>query len=177
MSRIGKKEIVIPEKTTVTNTDGLVVVKGPLGELKRKFGSEITVVIADGKINLKPEDESLQTKALWGSYSSHIQNMIMGVNKGFEEKLVVEGIGYKADVSGKEIVLKVGFSHPVKKIIPEGVKVSSDKGVVTISGIDKEMVTSFAAGIKAVKKPEPYKGKGIRYENEIIRRKEGKKAA
>lgn len=177
MSRIGKKEIVIPAKTEVINNDGIVIVKGPLGELKRNFGKEITISIADGKINLKPVKESLENNALWGSVASHITNMISGVNKAFEEKMVIEGIGYKGDVSGKELVLKVGFSHPVKKNIPDGLKVSSDKGVISISGIDKETVTRFAADLRAIKKPEPYKGKGIRYEKEIVRRKEGKKTA
>lgn len=177
MSRIGKKEIIIPAKTEVTNDGGKVTVKGPLGELKRTFGKEISINIADGKINLKPIKESLENNALWGSYASHITNMISGVNKHFEERMVIEGIGYRGDVTGKELVLKVGFSHPVKKAIPEGLKVTSDKGVVSVSGIDKEMVTRFAADLRAIKKPEPYKGKGIRYEKEIVRRKEGKKTA
>jgi large subunit ribosomal protein L6 len=177
MSRIGKKEIVIPAKTEVTNNGNVITVKGPLGELKRTFGKEISIIIADGKINLKPVKETLENNALWGSYASHITNMIIGVNKGFEEKMIIEGIGYKGDVTGKELVLRVGFSHPVKKVISEGLKVVSEKGVVTVSGIDKEMVTRFAADLRSVKKPEPYKGKGIRYEKEIIRRKEGKKTA
>lgn len=177
MSRIGKKEIVIPAKTEVTNVSGTVTVKGPLGELKRTFKKDITINIADGKINLKPVKDTIENNALWGSYASHITNMIAGVNKHFEERMVIEGIGYKGDVSGKELTLRVGFSHPVKKVIPEGLKVTSEKGTVSISGIDKEMVTRFAADLQQVKKPEPYKGKGIRYEKEVVRRKEGKKTA
>ncbi len=177
MSRLGKKGIEIPAKTEVKITDGVVSVKGPLGELTRDFKKSIIITVADGKVELKPAKETLETKALWGSYASHITNMIEGVNKGFTEKLIVEGIGYKADVTPTDITLKVGFSHPVKVSIPKDLKVTSDKGVIVITGNDKESVTRFAAGIKSIKKPEPYKGKGIRFEGEVIRRKEGKKTA
>lgn len=177
MSRLGKKGIEIPEKTTVTVNGGVVLVKGPLGELSRKFKKNILIKVEGNKVELTPEKETLENKALWGTYASHIKNMIEGVNKGYTERLLVEGIGYKADVTLTEITLKVGFSHVVKVSIPKDLKVSSDKGVIVINGIDKELVTSFASGIKAVKKPEPYKGKGIRFENEVIRRKEGKKTA
>ena len=119
----------------------------------------------------------MENKALWGTYASHIMNMIEGVNKGYTKRIVVEGIGYKADVTPTEITFKVGFSHPVKVSIPKNLKVISDKGVIVITGIDKELVTSFASSLRAIKKPEPYKGKGIRFENEVIRRKEGKKTA
>lgn len=177
MSRLGKKGIEIPEKTTVTVNGDTVVVKGPLGELSRKFKKSIAIKVEGNKVELNPTKETLETKALWGTYTSHIKNMIDGVNKGYTEKLLVEGIGYKADVKPNEIVLKVGFSHLVNVPIPKDLKVTSDKGVIIINGIDKELVTSFASGVKAVKKPEPYKGKGIRFENEVIRRKEGKKTA
>lgn len=177
MSRLGKKAIEIPEKTEVKVTDGVVVVKGPLGELTKKFKKDIAITIDGKKVELKPVKESLENNALWGTYSSHIRNMVEGVNKGYTERLVVEGIGYKADITPTEITFKVGFSHPVKVSIPKNLKVTSDKGVVVINGIDKEAVTSFASGLKAIKKPEPYKGKGIRFENEVIRRKEGKKTA
>ncbi len=177
MSRIGKKGIEIPAKTEVTVTDGVVVVKGPLGELTRNFKKNIVITVADGKVALIPAKENLETKALWGSYASHINNMIEGVTKGFTERLIVEGIGYKADVTPTEITLKVGFSHPVKVLIPKDLKVTSDKGIIVITGNNKESVTSFAAGLKSIKKPEPYKGKGIRFEGEVIRRKEGKKTA
>jgi large subunit ribosomal protein L6 len=177
MSRLGKKGIEIPEKTTVTVNGGVVVVKGPLGELSRKFKKNIIIKVEGNTVELKPEKENLENKALWGTYASHIKNMVEGVNKGYTERLLVEGIGYKADITPTEITLKVGFSHVVKVQIPKELKVTSDKGVIVINGLDKELVTSFASGIKAVKKPEPYKGKGIRFENEVIRRKEGKKTA
>jgi len=178
MSRIGKKEIVIPEKTEVTINGSVVTIKGKEGGLSRTFNkNNITIEVVDGTVKLTPVKDTLENKALWGTFASHIINMIEGVNKPYEKRLVVEGIGYKADVSPTEITLKVGFSHLVKKPIPAGLKVSSDKGVLIISGIDKELVGSFASAVKAVKKPEPYKGKGIRFEGEVIRRKEGKKTA
>ncbi len=177
MSRIAKKGIAIPEKTEVKVGSGSVSVKGPLGELSRPFKSNIAIAVEGNMVSLVPAKETLENKALWGTYASHIKNMIAGVNKEFTERMVVEGIGYKADVTPAEINMKLGFSHPVKVAIPKGIKVASDKGVLVISGIDKELVSSFAASLRAIKKPEPYKGKGIRFENEVVRRKEGKKTA
>jgi large subunit ribosomal protein L6 len=177
MSRIGKKGIDIPAKTEVKVNGTLVTVKGPLGELSREFSKNISIVVADGKVTLKPVKETLENNALWGTFTSHIKNMVDGVNKVYEKRLIIEGIGYKADVTPTEMTFKVGYSHPVKMSIPKGLKVTSEKGVISVSGIDKELVGKFSASVKAVKKPEPYKGKGIRFENEIIRRKEGKKTA
>ncbi len=177
MSRLGKKGIEIPANTTVTVNGDVVTVKGPLGELSRAFKKNITIKVEGNKIELAPVKDTLENKALWGTYASHLTNMIEGVTKGYSKRLLVEGIGYKADVTPSDITLKVGFSHIVKVAIPKGLKVESDKGVLVITGIDKELVSSFSSGIKAVKKPEPYKGKGIRFEGEVIRRKEGKKTA
>jgi len=177
MSRLGKKGIEIPAGATVTVSGDVVTVKGPLGELSRAFKKNIVISVEGNKVELKPVKDTLENKALWGTYASHITNMIEGVTKGYTKRLLVEGIGYKADVTPSDITLKVGFSHTVKVVIPKGLKVESDKGVLVITGIDKELVSSFASGIKAVKKPEPYKGKGIRFEGEVIRRKEGKKTA
>ena len=177
MSRLGKKGIEIPAKTEVKINGDVITVKGPLGELSKTFKKNIAVSIEGNIVSLKPVKETLENKALWGTYASHIMNMIEGVNKGYTNKLIVEGIGYKADITPTEITLKVGFSHPVKVLIPKNLKVSSDKGVIVINGIDKELVTSFASGLKSIKKPEPYKGKGIRYENEVVKRKQGKKTA
>jgi large subunit ribosomal protein L6 len=176
MSRIGKKVIQIPEKTEVKVAGDAVMVKGPLGELSRSFGNGIALTIADGAVTLAPTKDNTNT-ALWGTYASHIMNMIAGVNKAYEKKLVIEGIGYKADVKGTDIVLGLGFSHPVKVAIPAGLKVTTDKNNITVSGIDKEQVGQFVARLRALKKPEPYKGKGIRYSDEVVRRKQGKKAA
>ncbi len=177
MSRLGKKGIEIPAKTEVAMRDGSIFVKGPLGELSKKFKKNIVITIADNKVELAPERDTLENKALWGTYSSHIKNMIEGVNKEFVARMIIEGVGYKADVTPKDMTLKVGFSHPVKVLIPAGLKVTSEKGVITISGINKEVVSSFASDLRSIKKPEPYKGKGIRFENEVVRRKEGKKTA
>ncbi len=176
MSRIGKKIIDIIPKTEVAFSDGVFSVKGPLGELSRSFKPEIIIEIADGKISLSPKRNSLDVLALWGTYASHIINMISGVHKAFEKKLIVEGIGYKSDVKGDELVMSLGFSHPVKEKIPKGLKVTAEKNIITVSGIDNEQVGQFVAKIRDTKKPEPYKGKGIRYEGEVIRRKEGKKS-
>ncbi len=177
MSRIGKKGIEIPAKTEVKVDGNVVTVKGPLGEISREFKKEIKIEMSENRVDLKPVKQSLENNALWGTFTSHIENMVIGVNTGYTKRLLVEGIGYKADVLPSEIVFKVGFSHPVKMSIPDGIKALSDKGVLVISGIDKELVGSFASSIKAIKKPEPYKGKGIRFEGEVIRRKEGKKTA
>ena len=176
MSRIGKKIINILPKTEVVFSDGVLSVKGPLGELSRSFKPEIKIEIVDGKITLSPKRNSLDVLALWGTYASHITNMISGVQKFFEKKLIVEGIGFKSDVKGDEIVMSLGFSHPVKVKIPKNLKVIAEKNIITVTGIDNEQVGQFVAKIRAMKKPEPYKGKGIRYEDEVVRRKEGKKS-
>lgn len=176
MSRIGKKGIVIPEKTEVSMSSGIVSVKGPKGSLQRAFNSDIAIKIEGKDISFSLTKENKQTKALWGTYASHIKNMVKGVNDGFEKKLILEGVGYKSQVNGSKLVLALGFSHPVEVEIPEGLTVKAEKNVVTISGIDKELVGSFSAKIRALKKPEPYKGKGFRYFDEVIRRKQGKKS-
>jgi large subunit ribosomal protein L6 len=177
MSRIGKKIITIPAKTEVKVDGNTVSVKGPLGELARTFQSGIKIEVSDGKISFTPETKNLNVNvsSLWGTVASHVNNMILGVNKAYEKKLIVEGIGFKADVVGTNLVFKLGFSHPITVAIPKNLKVTSEKNIITISGIDKEFVGKYVAEIRALKKPEPYKGKGIRYEKEVIKRKEGKK--
>jgi large subunit ribosomal protein L6 len=176
MSRIAKKPIAIPEKTDVSYASGVITVKGPLGELKKEFKPEIAVAIAGKEITLTPVRNSLDILALWGTYGSHVKNMIAGVHTAYVKKLIVEGIGFKSDVKGTELHLALGFSHPVKIAIPSGLKVTAEKNIITISGIDKELVGLYAAKIRSLKKPEPYKGKGIRYDDETIRRKQGKKS-
>ncbi len=175
MSRIAKKPIAIPEKTIATYATGVITVKGPLGELTKNLRPEIEVTIENNTIVLIPKRQSLDILALWGTYASHIKNMLEGVNKLYEKKLIVEGIGFKSDIKGKEIHLALGFSHPIVRVIPEGLKVIAEKNIITVSGIDVEKVGQFVAQIRALKKPEPYKGKGIRYNDEVIRRKQGKK--
>lgn len=182
MSRIAKKPIIIPAKTEASFAAGVMTVKGPLGELKKNFRDDVSVTITANptgakEVALATTRNTLQAKAMIGTYASHLRNMIAGVNKPYEKKLIVEGIGFKADVKGKDLVLNVGFSHQINVPIPTDLKVVSDKTGVTISGIDCEKVGQFAAAVRAMKKPEPYLGKGIRYSDEVIRRKQGKKAA
>lgn len=176
MSRKGKKEILIPEKTTVSFNAGVLSVKGPQGELTRSFRPEIEIKIEGSKIALVPKFKNIETNALWGTYASHVQNMITGVNTPYEKKLIVEGVGFRSEVKGMDMNFVLGFSHPVKIAIPKGLKVTAEKNVVTVTGADKEVVGEFAARIRSLKKPEPYKGTGIRYDGEVIRRKQGKKS-
>ncbi len=184
MSRIGKKGITIPEKTEVTAVNGVVSIKGPKGSIERSFGPAIEIKIEGKEISFVPFRATKQTKSLWGTVASHVGNMVKGVNEGFEKKLLLEGVGYKSEVKpassaggGKDLVLALGFSHPVVVVIPEGLTVEALKNTISIKGIDKELVGQFAASVRALKKPEPYKGKGFRYDGEVIRRKQGKKSA
>lgn len=177
MSRIGKKIISIPNGTEVTFSAGVLTVKGPQGSLSRQMKDNIEISIANNEVTLSPKSVSLENRALWGTYASHIMNMVSGVNTPFSKKLILEGIGYKSEVKGTNLVLALGFSHPVNVPIPEGLKVTAEKNVITVSGIDKDVVGEFTASVRALKKPEPYKGKGMRYEGEVIKRKQGKKTA
>ncbi|MEQ1499830.1 MAG: 50S ribosomal protein L6 [Parcubacteria group bacterium] len=177
MSRIGKKVIAIPAKTEVTLLNGLLTVKGPLGSLSKKFKEDIIINITPEEITLTPKRETLENKALWGTYASHIMNMTAGATTAFVRKLIIEGIGYKSEVKGSNLVLALGFSHPVNVPIPETLKVTAEKNVITVTGMDKEVVGDFVAKVRSLKKPEPYKGKGIRYEGEVVKRKQGKKTA
>ena len=178
MSRIAKQPISIPEKTEVTFVDGVFTVAGPKGTLSRALKNDVIVKLDGGVIMLMPKnDKDIFSRALWGTYASHIKNMIAGVNTPFVKKLILEGVGFKSEVKGSDLVLALGFSHGVTVPIPAGLTVTAEKNVVTVSGIDKELVGQFAAKTRSLKKPEPYKGKGFRYEDEVIRRKQGKKAA
>ncbi len=176
MSRIGKQRIVIPEKTEVTVGDNMVTVKGPHGELHRSFRSDVVITVEDGAVKVAPTRETILARSLWGTYASHVVNMIQGVNTPYEKRLIIEGVGYKGEVQGSDVVLNIGFSHQVRLPIPEGITAVFEKNVIVITGPDKEKVGQFAAEIRAKRKPEPYKGKGIRYSDEIVRRKQGKKA-
>ena len=178
MSRVGKQTIEITKGTEVKLTDGTFSAKGPKGTLTRFFPGDIAIHLNEGNITLSPAREGDRTlNALWGTYASHIKNMIKGVNDGFSKKLILEGVGFKSEVAGKTLKLALGFSHPVVVEIPEGLTVTAEKNVITVSGTDKEMVGQFTAGVRAMKKPEPYKGKGFHYSDEVVRRKQGKKAA
>ena len=177
MSRIGKRAIPIPAGTDVSVISSELIVKGKGGTLKKMVHPAITISIAGNEATVTPKETSRLGRALWGTYAAHVRNMISGVNTPFVKKLQVEGIGYKAELSGKQLKLIVGFSHPVMISIPEGITALIEKNVITVSGADKEQVGEFAASVRATKKPEPYKGKGIRYEGEVVRQKQGKKAA
>lgn len=175
MSRIGKQEIVIPSGVTVTQSGEVLTVKGSKGTLTKIFRNDIEIKITDKLITLNVKRNDKFSKSLWGTYASHIKNMILGVETPYTKKLILEGIGFKSEVKGKELVFALGFSHPVIVKIPEGIEAKAEKNNITVTGIDKELVGSFTASVRALKKPEPYKGKGFRYEGEVIRRKQGKK--
>ena len=177
MSRIGKKIITIPASTQISFEDGVFVAKGPLGELRRPISDDFTVAMENGILTINPKKESLESKALWGTYASHMTNMVAGVTTKFQKKLELQGIGFRAEVKGDTLALALGFSHPVEVMIPKSLKVTAEKNNILVSGSDKEEVGSFAANIRALKKPEPYKGKGMRYDTEVVRRKQGKKSA
>ena len=175
MSRIGKQKILIPAGVKVTNNGNTFTVTGPKGTLSRVFRDDIVISVADNVVSLNIKRNDKFSQSLWGTYASHIKNMIKGVETPYQKKLILEGVGFKSEVKGKELHLALGFSHPVVVKIPEGIALKADKNVITVEGINKELVGNFAAAIRALKKPEPYKGKGMRYENEVIRRKQGKK--
>jgi large subunit ribosomal protein L6 len=175
MSRIGKQLITIPAGVTVTLNGQHVSVKGPKGELSLDMHPRVIVTQADQSISVSVKDTDLQSdRALWGLTRMLIANMIIGVTTGFEKKLEINGVGFKAALSGKTLVLNLGFSHPINFPIPDGITIAVDKNVVSVSGIDKQLVGETAAVIRRYKKPEPYKGKGIKYSDEVIRRKAGK---
>ena len=176
MSRIGNRILTIPAGVTVEENDGVVTVKGPKGELKQKMLKDITMKIEGDQLTLERKDES--AKAMHGTMNSVVNNMIIGVTKGYEKGLEIIGVGYRFNVQGKKLVINAGYSHPVDMIVPEGITVESVSNTeITVKGIDKVLVGEFAANIRKVRMPEPYKGKGIRYKDEHVRRKEGKKAA
>lgn len=175
MSRIGKKPIPIPQGVDVKIEGQKVMVKGSKGEISKEFRPEIGIETKEGSIFVTPRIEVKNTKAFWGLTRALIANMVKGVVEGYEKKLEIEGLGYKAILDKNDLVLYVGFTHPIKTEAPLGIKFSVEKNIITVSGIDKEKVTLMAAKIKKIKPAEPYKGKGIKYLGEVIRRKAGKK--
>lgn len=176
MSRLGKQPVTIPAGVTISCDGGLLKVTGPKGTLTKSVRSDVNIAIEGNTLTLTP-NQTINAPALWGTYAAHIRNMIKGVTEGFTKILEIEGVGYRAEVKGGQIVLNMGYSHPVPLEIPAGINVLVEKSVVTLSGIDKELLGQFAANVRKVRKPEPYKGKGIRYRGEFIIRKQGKKAA
>lgn len=177
MARYGKTPVIIPKGVEVKVVGNEIKVKGPKGELAFPLTNGIELKIDGDKALLSTHEKSSLPSAVLGLHRSMVSNMVEGVNKGFEIKLAMVGVGYRATVSGTKLDLQIGYSHPVKKEIPKSIKVVVDKNInLTISGIDKQEVGQFAAEVRALKKPEPYKGKGIRYENERVRKKAGKAA-
>jgi len=177
MSRIGKKLIELPQGVTIAQKDGIIMTQGPKGELSVPLPNGFSVRQEDSQVFVDPpQQKTQQTPALWGLTRSLLANSVIGVTKGFTKKLVIEGIGYRAEVQGNDIVLNLGFSHPIRLPALGDVQFSVEKNVITVSGIDKYQVGEMAARIRRCRKPEPYKGKGIRYEDEHVRRKAGKKA-
>jgi large subunit ribosomal protein L6 len=177
MSRLGKLPIELPQGTQAKNLEGFIVVKGPKGELKIKLHEKVLAQITDKEIILSINDKNNgKEKALWGLFRSLVKNMVIGVNEGYSKKLEINGVGYRAAVSGSKLTLNVGYSHPVVFELPQGIKAEVQANIIIISGIDKKMVGETAAQIRKIRKPEPYKGKGIKYSEEIIRRKAGKTA-
>ncbi|MBN1880555.1 MAG: 50S ribosomal protein L6 [Deltaproteobacteria bacterium] len=175
MSRIGKKPIEIPSGVTVEVTGDVVKVSGPKGSLSQSFSNGVSIDVTDAHIEVKSADGSRKARSFQGLYRALIANMVQGVSEGISKTLEINGLGYRAEVEGNNLTLNVGYSHPVKYELPEGISASVDKNtVITVSGIDKQLVGQVASEIRSIRKPEPYKGKGIRYLNEHIKRKAGK---
>ncbi len=178
MSRIGERKLVIPDGVTVSVNGNVVDVKGPKGELTLEFSKLVSVVVEDGVVLTKQIKPSKDANMMQGTTNSLISNMITGVSKGYDKGLEAVGVGYRFQVSGNKITINAGYSHPVVMEAPKELSVTSESNTeITIHGIDKQKVSEFAANVRKVREPEPYKGKGIRYKGEHVRRKEGKKAA
>lgn len=177
MSRIGKQPVKIKEGVSATLKETTLEVKGPKGQLVLQIHPLMKVEIKDDEILVTPKRTTKEGRSLWGLFRTLINNMVIGVVDGYEKKLEFKGVGYKAQAQGNKLILEVGFSHPVELEMPEGISVAVEKNVITVTGTSKEMVGQVAAKIRAVRKPEPYKGTGIAYQGERIRRKVGKKAA
>lgn len=176
MSRVGKNPVVVPNGVTITLTEEQISAKGKLGELRLPLTSDVTVSQDDNQITVKPANDTKRARALWGTTRANIANLVTGVSDGFTKKLEITGVGYRAQVQGNKLVLQLGFSHDVEMEIPTGLNVVAEKPtLIAISGADKQLVGQFAANARGWRGPEPYKGKGVRYEGEYILRKEGKK--
>lgn len=177
MSRVGKQPIAIPDGVSVTVSGDTVSVKGPKGQLSERVPAEIEVAVEGGTVNVSRPDERKSTRSLHGLTRALVSNMVTGVTSQFSKELEIQGVGYRADVQGKKLVLNVGYSHPVEMPVPDGLKVSVDRNVVVkIEGSNRQEVGQFAANVRSTRPPEPYKGKGIRYVDEHVRRKVGKAA-
>ena len=176
MSRVGKYPVAVPSGVTVAITGRIVSAKGKLGELKLDLSDEVDATMENNHVVVKPLSDSKRSRTMWGTTRALINNMVRGVSQGFTRKLEINGVGYRAAVQGKELVLQLGYSHDVKYPIPQGITITAEKPtLLAITGADRQRVGQVAADIRGFRGPEPYKGKGVKYEEETIRRKEGKK--
>ena len=176
MSRVGSSAITIPADVTLSKDGDVIVVKGKNGELSTSLHSDVELSVADNVATLRPARDTRQAKALWGTMRSNLNNMVVGVTEGFTRKLEINGVGYRAAMQGNKLVLSLGFSHPVEMEVPAGLKVAVENNTsVTITGADKQLLGQFASEVRAKRPPEPFKGKGVKYADEYIVRKEGKK--
>lgn len=176
MSRLGKLPVAIPEKVTVNVGASAIVVKGPKGELSTTVTPDVVVSITEGKVWVKPANDSQRSRAMWGTVRANVKNLVEGVTNGYKKQLDINGVGYRAAAQGQIVTLALGFSHEIKYIVPAGITVTVDKQTtIQLSGADKQKLGQVAAEIRALRGPEPYKGKGIKYSTETVRRKEGKK--
>jgi large subunit ribosomal protein L6 len=177
MSRIGKKLTTIPDGVTVSVDNGVLTVAGPKGTLTRVLSPLVTVIVEDGVARVDVQNkENKKERSLWGTFSAHLANMVLGVTEGFSKELEINGVGYKVALQGKDLKVEAGYSHSVDFPAPEGITFTVEKNKITVAGIDKELVGSTAADVRSIRKPEPYKGKGIKYVDEVIQRKAGKAA-
>lgn len=177
MSRLGKLPITLPAGIQAKIADGFIVVKGAKGELKQALHPAVNINISESEISVSNNSAYKNSGALWGLYRSLINNMVLGLSQGFAKKLEINGVGYRANVSGQKLTLNLGFSHPVEFMLPTGISAVVEANTITLNGIDKKLVGETAARIRKIRKPEPYKGKGVKYSDEVIRRKAGKAAA
>ncbi len=176
MSRVGKSPVEIPAGVTVTIAGRTLTAKGKLGELRATLMDEVDLAQEGSQVVIRPANDSQRARMMWGTARTVVHNLVSGVDKGFSQRLEIQGVGYRAQVQGKDLVLQLGYSHEIRHSIPDGIKVECpDPTHITVSGADKQQVGQLAAEIRAYRRVEPYKGKGIRYQNELVRRKEGKK--
>ena len=176
MSRVGKKPIDVPAGVTVTVGADEIAIKGPRGELKTAQNRHVTVTLAEGKLSFEPKSQSKPARSAYGLMRALCANMVHGVSKGFERKLEVNGVGYRAEAKDGKLVMQLGYSHPIDFKLPDGISAKVEKNIITLSGIDKQLLGQTAANVRGFRPPEPYKGKGIKYVEEQIQRKVGKAA-
>lgn len=176
MSRLGKLPVAIPDKVTVNVGSDAITVKGPKGELSTHMTSDVVVSVSEGKVWVKPADDSARSRVMWGTVRANVKNLVEGVTNGYKKQLDITGVGYRAAAQGQILTLALGFSHEIKYIVPAGITVTVEKmTTIHLAGSDKQKLGQVAAEIRSLRGPEPYKGKGIKYSTETIRRKEGKK--